>query len=109
VAELDLNTVAEGLAAAGYDVIDATDGITAWRDADDGRAWEVVVDRGGQLKVTITYHTRWPTAKSVEVLGRRLSMLTERTATITAMFALEDSGELIEVLKTVEEAIRSRR
>lgn len=93
--------------AAGYEDVTYGEVITARRD--DGKVWEVIVDRGGQLRATITYRASKPQEKLVPVLaserGRKANMMSEKRTVVTVFFVLEDNSELPEVLKAIEDAI----
>ncbi len=88
---------------AGYDDVKFGDVVKAWRD--DGRAWEVVIDRSGRVKATVTYPAAPAEEKSVQVSGREALVLIETTATITVNVMLDDDAQLQEVLRAVEEAV----
>lgn len=88
---------------AGYDDVKFGDVVKAWRD--DGRAWEVVIDRSGRVKATVTYPAAPAEEKSVQVSGREAMVLIETTATITVNVVLDDDAQLQEVLRAVEEAV----
>ncbi len=89
--------------AAGYEDVTYGEVITARRD--DGKVWEVIVDRGGQLRATITHRPNKPQEKFVAVLGRKASVLSEKRTVVTVFFLLEDNNELPEVLKAIEGAV----
>ena len=90
-------------AAAGYEDVSYDDVITARRD--DGKVWEVVVDRGGQLRATITFRASKPQEKMLPVLGRTASLMSEKRTVVTVFFTLEDTAELAEALKAIEAAL----
>jgi hypothetical protein len=90
--------------AAGYDDVDFDEVITARRS--DGREWEIVLDRSGQLKATITAAAGRPTEKTLSVLGRKALALTEHSSVTTVMFKLEDASELKKALDAIEAAIK---
>ncbi len=88
---------------AGYDDVKFGDVVKAWRD--DGRAWEVIIDRSGRMKATVTYPAAPAEEKSVQVSGREALVLIETTATITVNVVLDDDAQLQEVLQAVEAAV----
>lgn len=96
-------TLSATFAAAGYEDVSYADVITARRD--DGKVWEVIVDRGGQLRATVTYRASKPQEKMLSVLGRKANVLTEKRTVVTIFFTLEDSAELAEALKAIEAAV----
>ena len=49
---MEPNAITNAFRTAGYDDVNFSDVVLARRD--DARAWEVVIDRGGRLKATIT-------------------------------------------------------
>lgn len=107
MAELTFDAIASALKSQEFDIA-ITDVIVARRE-DGGRAWEVVVDRGGQLKATITWHSRKPTAKSRKVLGRTMNVLTERLTVVTATALVQDHGDVVEVLAALAKSIAPRK
>ena len=96
-------TLSVAFSAAGYDDVNYDDVITARRD--DGKAWEVIVDRGGQLRATITYSASKPQEKFLSVLGRKVNLLNEKRTVVTVLFTLEDASELPEVLQALEQEL----
>lgn len=96
----NLSTV---FAAAGYEDLDFSDVITARRE--DGKTWEVIVDRGGQMRATVTYRGSKPQEKFVPVLDRNMSVMTEKRTVITAFFTLNDTDELAQALQALDDAI----
>ena len=91
---------------AGYDDVTFSDVVLARRD--DDKTWEIVMDRGGRLKASISYPTGRPKETSVDVLGRKALVLAEKNTLITVMFTLQDPGELPDVLAAIEEAVNAR-
>ena len=89
--------------AAGYDDVNYSDVMIARRD--DDRVWEIVIDKGGRLKASITYPSGRPSETFVPVLDRQAAVLTEKHTIITVMFSLQDTSELPDVLKAVETAV----
>ncbi len=89
--------------AAGFDDVSYSDVITARRD--DGAVWEVVVDRGGQLRATITHRASKPQEKVLPVLGRKANLLSEKHTVVTVFFTLEETSELADALKAIAAAI----
>jgi hypothetical protein len=100
---MEPNAVTAAFKTAGYDDVNFSDVVLARRD--DDKAWEVVMDKGGRLKASITYTSRRPKETSITVLDRKALMLTEKNTVITVMFTLQDQAELPEVLKAIEEAV----
>lgn len=92
--------VVAALEAAGFDA--AFSDVVVGRREDGRRTWEVVVDRGGQLKVTISALRHRPTTTTQSLFGRPLRLLVERATVITATFALEDAAEVPKVLAAIE-------
>lgn len=88
---------------AGYDDVNFSDVVLARRD--DDKAWEIVMDRGGRLKASITYPSSQPEEDSIAVLNRKALVLTEKNTVITVMFTLQDQTELPEVLKAIDAAV----
>lgn len=86
--------------AAGFDDVSYDDVVSARRS--DGREWEIVIDRSGQLKATITGIAGKPTEQALDVLGRKAAVLVEKTVTTTVMFKLSDASELGKVLTALE-------
>jgi hypothetical protein len=97
------NVIQRAFDATGYEDVNFGEVITARRS--DGKEWEVVVDRGGQLKVTITSRTGKPTEKSLTISGRKAMVLTEKQTTMTILFRLNDTSELSDVLQAIENAL----
>ena len=90
-------------AAAGFEDLDFSDVITARRE--DGKTWEIIVDRGGQMRATVTYRGSKPQEKFVPVLGRNMNVMTEKRTVITAFFTLDDSSELAPALQALNDTI----
>ena len=89
--------------AAGYDDVNFSDVMIARRD--DDKAWEIVIDKGGRLKASITFPSGRPAETFVPVLDRQAAVLVEKHTVITVMFGLNDTAELPDVLKAVETAV----
>ena len=94
------DVINQAFAAAGFDDVSYDEVITARRG--DGSDWEVVIDRGGQLKATLMRTEGRPVEKSVTVLGRKALALSEKQVTTTVMFKLGDAGELGVLLAALE-------
>jgi hypothetical protein len=90
--------------AAGFDDVEFDDAVIARRAGD--AHWEVVLDKGGQLKIVVTQPAAQPDAKRVELAGRKASLLTETTRVSTLAYKLEDASELPAVLAAVEKLVR---
>jgi hypothetical protein len=105
---LKKESVQSALTAAGYDDVQFDDVALARRS--DGGEWEVVLDHGGMLKLTVTHAERAADGdtKRVDVLGRKASLLTERTRMTTALLKLEDASELAAALKALEALLATR-
>ena len=88
---------------AGYDDVNFSDIAVARRD--DGRTREVIIDRGGRMKVTLSYLSGCPAEKYLDVLGRQAAVLTERHTVVTVMFMLQHPDELAEVLRVIDETL----
>jgi hypothetical protein len=86
--------------AAGFDDVNYDDVASARRS--DDREWEIVIDRSGQLKATITGIASKPAEHALDVLGRKAAVLVEKTVTTTVMFKLNDASELGKVLEALE-------
>lgn len=97
---LQLAEVVTALETAGFDAAFG-DGVVGRRE-DGRRTWEVVVDRGGRLKATVSAPRHRPTAGAQLLFGRPLRLLVERTTVITATFVLEDAAEVPKVLAAIE-------
>jgi hypothetical protein len=102
--ELTSTNVAAAFKAAAFDDVNVADVITARKD--DGRAWEVILDRGGQLKATITFRGTRPKESAIKINERNASLMTEKRTVTTVFFALNDVSELPDVLKAIEEALK---
>lgn len=85
---------------AGFDDVNYDDVVSARRS--DGREMEIVIDRSGQLKATITGIAGKPTERALDVLGRKAAVLVEKTVITTVMFKLNDASELGAVLEALE-------
>lgn len=99
-ASLDMDAVMAAFDEAGYDA-NLDEVLVARRDEVD--AIEVIVDRGGRVKATISRLAGQPSQNSLEVNGRPAAVLTERHTIITVMFALQDAGEMAALLTAIEE------
>lgn len=96
------DAITQAFNAAGYDDVNFDDVISAHRS--DDREWEVIIDRGGQLKATITMPAGKPEERTITVLGRSAAVLSEQTKQITVMFRLNETSELGQVLEALESA-----
>ncbi len=103
--EMDPAACAEVFRAAGYEDLTVCDVITAWKEGN--RTWEVVVDRGGRLKATITYASAPPQECFVPVRERQAKVLVESQTIVTVMFVLQSNDELFDALQAVEIAART--
>jgi hypothetical protein len=95
--------IAATFAAAGYDDIETGELITAHRS--DGREWEVVLDRGGQLKASISYPSGHPSESTLQIGDHSALMLNETFTTITVIYRLRAASDLADVLKAIEAAV----
>jgi hypothetical protein len=98
--DMDANAITAAFKTAGYDDVNFSDVVLARRD--DAKVREIVIDRGGRLKATITYQSGRPKETSVPVLDRKALVLTEKNTVVTVMFTLQDQSELPDVLKVIE-------
>ncbi len=89
--------------AAGFDDVNVADVITARKD--DGRAWEIILDRGGELRATITYRGAAPRETMLTILGRKAGLMSEKRTVTTVFFTLEDTSELQAALEAIEDAV----
>ena len=89
--------------AAGFDDVNVADVITARKD--DGRAWEVVIDHGGQLRATVTYRGKRPHEETITILERNASLMVEKRTITTIFFTLTDSSELPAALEAIGAAV----
>jgi hypothetical protein len=105
--ELTSTNLAAAFKAADFDDVNVADVITARKD--DGRAWEVILDRGGQLKATITFRGTRPKESAIEINERNASLMTEKRTVTTVFFALNDASELPSVLQAIEEALAAAK
>jgi hypothetical protein len=105
--QLNSTTLAAAFGAAGFDDVNVADVMTARKE--DGRAWEVILDRGGQLKVTITFRGTRPKESAIKIHERTASLMTEKRTVTTVFFALEDASELPDVLKAIEAALKDAK
>ena len=102
--ELNSPNLTTAFSAAAFDDGNVADVVTARKD--DGRAWEVILDRGGQLKLTVTFRGTKPKESALKINERNASMMTEKRIVTTVFFALNDASELPAVLKAIEDAMK---
>ncbi len=88
---------------AGYDDVMFDDVITARRS--DGSEWEITLDRGGQMKVTVSAPDGKASEQKLTLLGRSALALSERTKVTTVLFKLTDASELGPALEALEKAL----
>jgi hypothetical protein len=96
---------AESFSAAGFDDVVIAEGELITARKDDGRAWEVVLDRGGQLKATITFRGTKPKESSIKINGQNASMMTEMRTVMTVFCNVSTASQLPAVLAAIEEAV----
>ena len=101
--ELTSTNLTAAFTAANFDDVNVSDVITARKD--DGRTWELILDRGGQLKATITFRGSKPKESTLKINERNASLMTEKRTVTTVFFALNDASELPDVLKSINDAI----
>ena len=89
--------------AAGFDDVNVADVITARKD--DGRAWEINLDKGGELRATITYRGTRPSEDILPILGRNASIMLEKRTVTTVFFTLENPGELPAAIQAIDAAV----
>ena len=94
------DAITQAFNAAGYDDVSFDDVISAHRS--DDREWEVIIDRGGQFKATISAVASRPAERTIDILGRAAAVLVEKTTQTTVMYTLNDAGELAKVLEALE-------
>ncbi len=104
---LKRDAIQSALNAAGFDDVEFDDAVIARRN--DQANWEVVLDKGGQLKIVITRPSSQADAKRVELAGRKASMLTEAMHVTTIALKLEDAADLAAVLSAVEKQVKQQR
>lgn len=101
--ESNPQTLTASFSAAGFDDVNVGEVITARKD--DGRAWEVMLDRGGQLRVTVTYRGTRPGEDVLPILGRDASIMLEKRTVTTVFFTLQDASELPAALEAIDAAV----
>ncbi len=104
--QFDTDSFTTAFHTAGYEDVNIEDVVTARRD--DDKAWEIVVDRGGRLKATVTASGARPVEKKLTVRDRTALVLIERQTIITLMYTLQDQSELPDVLQALETAVKDR-
>lgn len=100
---LKRDAIQSALNAAGFDDVEFDDAVIARRN--DEANWEVVLDKGGQLKIVITHPSGQADAKRVELAGRKASILTETTRVTTIALKLEDAADLGAVLAAARQRV----
>jgi hypothetical protein len=101
--ESNSQSITASFSAAGFDDVNVADVITARKD--DGRAWEIILDHGGQLRATITYRGSRPRGNMLTILGRPADLMSEKRTVTTVFFTLEDSSELPAALEAIDAAV----
>lgn len=90
---------ASSLEALGYDV-QRRDVVYGRRD--DGATYQVWIDKGGILRLTVTRPARPPASVQHQMDGREYAVLREEQAQITVRVQLASPEELAEVLQRAE-------
>ncbi len=97
VLELDLRAIADGLAAAGWDVLVGYSGdelAARLEPSPAGGVWSLVVDRSGRWRGTLTRDVAAPAARHVQIGERSYVLRRTEQRILTAAGRLSAVGDL---------------
>lgn len=97
---LKTEQVQQTLEQAGFDSIEVGEVTKARKE--DGRVWEVVLDRGGQMRATITFRAHPPQEHPLPYADKKLLLMTEQRTVLTSFCTIDTPTELKSALDALD-------